>query len=48
MPTAAGYCLLSSGPPDLGMRGHEIPEGIFTDFSADSRFILTTKWVRKN
>jgi hypothetical protein len=25
----------------------EIPERIFTDFSEDSRFILTTKWVRK-
>lgn len=24
-----------------------IPERIFTDFSEDSRFILTTKWVRK-
>lgn len=24
-----------------------IPERIFTDFSADSRFILTAKWVRK-
>lgn len=24
-----------------------IPERIFTDFSADSRFILTSKWVRK-
>ncbi|HXD31545.1 MAG TPA: hypothetical protein VN643_10535 [Pyrinomonadaceae bacterium] len=28
--------------------GHEIPERMFTAFSADSRFILTTKWVRKN
>jgi len=27
--------------------GQEIPERIFTDFSEDSRFILTTKWVRK-
>jgi hypothetical protein len=26
----------------------EIPERIFTDFSEDSRFILTAKWVRKN
>lgn len=25
----------------------QIPERIFTDFSEDSRFILTTKWVRK-
>jgi len=25
----------------------EIPERIFTDFSEDSRFILTAKWVRK-
>jgi hypothetical protein len=25
----------------------EIPGRIFTDFSEDSRFILTTKWVRK-
>jgi hypothetical protein len=25
----------------------EIPERIFTDFSPDSRFILTAKWVRK-
>jgi hypothetical protein len=25
----------------------EIPERIFTDFSEDSRFILTAKWIRK-
>ena len=25
----------------------EIPERVFTDFSEDSRFILTSKWVRK-
>jgi hypothetical protein len=25
----------------------EIPERVFTDFSEDSRFILTAKWVRK-
>lgn len=25
-----------------------IPEKMFTDFSEDSRFFLTTKWVRKN
>ena len=25
----------------------EIPERVFTDFSEDSRFILTTKWVRR-
>jgi hypothetical protein len=25
----------------------EIPERVFTDFSPDSRFILTAKWVRK-
>jgi hypothetical protein len=25
----------------------EIPERIFNDFSEDSRFILTAKWVRK-
>lgn len=28
--------------------GQEIPARMFTDFSEDSRFILTTKWVRKN
>jgi hypothetical protein len=27
---------------------HDIPERMFTDFSEDSRFILTNKWVRKN
>ena len=26
----------------------EIPEKFFTDFGEDSRFFLTTKWVRKN
>lgn len=25
----------------------EIPEKMFTDFSEDSRFFLTTKWVRQ-